>query len=83
MFMKRIGICVMGFDPPLLPLKREENWIAIGLRSLFRMRREDAIAFWNVEVRSLFENVGECDRAFLGIMRFRRWCYNLYNQISG
>jgi hypothetical protein len=42
----------MGFDPSLLPvrleltaeaLKREENWIAIGLRSLF-------------------ENVGECDR---------------------
>jgi len=23
----------MGFDPPLRPLKREENWIAIGLRS--------------------------------------------------
>jgi hypothetical protein len=24
----------MGFDPSLLPLKREENWIATGLRSL-------------------------------------------------
>jgi hypothetical protein len=45
----------MGFDPSLLPLKSGENWMAIGLRSLFRMRREGAIVFWNVEVRSLFE----------------------------
>jgi hypothetical protein len=35
----------MGFDPSLLPLKREEDWRVVGLRSLFRMRREVAIAF--------------------------------------
>jgi hypothetical protein len=47
MLRRRIGICVMGFDPSLLSLKREENWIAIGLRSLFRMRREGAIIIWD------------------------------------
>jgi hypothetical protein len=50
MLERRIGICVMAFDPPLLPLKRDENWIVIAFkmggiegRSLFGMRREGAI----------------------------------------
>jgi hypothetical protein len=30
----------MGFDPSLLPLKREEDWRVVGLRSLFSMRRK-------------------------------------------
>ncbi|CCH96228.1 hypothetical protein MICAB_1740006 [Microcystis aeruginosa PCC 9717] len=28
MLGRRIGICVMGFDPPLPPLKRGENLVS-------------------------------------------------------